>query len=315
MAYIEQRYLDRALDLFRSRYPDVLLELKVTRRPYSFGQGSGRGNLPGPPSWKYYDGLAGFSATVIWPMLRELESLGITMDSLETSSGLYEILGGAHKAKVMISLEHAQSALGVEPVGSEVLLKSMQVAESAGRVGRVAFGTTLTALDCAMGDLKVAKFVASGLCANPPIHFNMDVDFQWEPIDSQRLLLWAQEHGKQETVAQTLFHLHFEQQQSLSWRSTLLAAARSAGLDEALCAAFLDGEYLRAEVLKGYNQHMRCGIRWPPFLVINAPGSNGGPFRDGSRSCMVVRGSSEAFAEAFERIWLESDAFAAPETW
>lgn len=294
--------------MFCARYPDVPIQLNVTRRPYSFGKGSRRGKLPGPQCWKYYDGLAGFSATVIWPILTDLQEMGISLKSLETSVGLSEALSGIHKPHIIAALRHAQKSLGVEPVDEQFLLKSMAEAEDGGRVGRVAFGSQLTALDCAIGDLKVEKFKASGLCTSPPINFNMDVDFQWEPIDSQRLLLWAKEDGKQDIVAKTLFHLHFEQRQSLSWRSTLLTAAQAAGIDEADCASFLDGDYLRSEVLEGYDQHMRCGIHWPPFFALNGPGSNGGPFRDGTRSCMVVRGSAKAFAEAFEQIWSDSAA-------
>merc|ERR1719414_1855040 len=72
----------------------------------------------------------------------------------------------------------------------------MEVAEAKGRVGRIAFASELTALDCAIGDLKVAKMKASGLDASPAIRFNMDVDFVWQPIESQRLLLWAKQQGK-----------------------------------------------------------------------------------------------------------------------
>jgi len=282
----------------------------VTRRPYSFGKGSGRGHLPGPLTWKYYDGLAGYSATQLWPVLRELEELGVASDSLATSSGLRRALCGAHGPEVRSSLQRAQSALSIRPpVDESRLLESMEAAEAAGRVGRVAFGSELTALDCAMGDLKVEGFKASGLAVAPPIRFDMDVDFEWQPVDSQRLLLWAGQWGKQELVARALFRFHFEEQRSLTSRSTLVAAARSAGIGEAAGAAFLDGPLLRAEVLDGYDRHMRCGIRWPPFLVLNGPGGSGGPFRDGSKDCLVVRGSAEAFADAFERIWAETFAF------
>lgn len=283
--------------------------MNVSRRPYSFGRGSGRGHVAGPRSWKYYDGLAGYAATLIWPILKGLEELGVTADSLETPSGLREALSGPHESEVRASLRHAQGALGVGPVDERSILESMVAAEHAGRVGRIAFGSRLTALDCAFGDLKVEKFKAAGLATTPAINFNLDVDFQWEPVDSQRLLLWARGQGKQEAVARCLFRLHFEEQQSLSCRRSLLAAASSAGIDAAECAEFLDGDLLRADVLQGYDQHMRCGIRWPPFIVLNGPGSNGGPFRDGSRSCMVVRGSAEAFAEAFERLWSASHAW------
>lgn len=287
----------------------MAIELNVSRRPFSFGRGSGRGGMAGPKSWKYYDGLAGYSATHVWPILDEMLTGSIAPDALATSCGLRAALSSPEVSTVVSSLKRIQRTLGVEPVPEECVLECMEAAERDGRIGRVAFGSKLTALDCAMGDLKIRKMKASGLAATPPIYFNMDVDFEWEPIDSQRLLLWTQRFGKQDIVARELFRLHFEEQRSLTWRSTLLAASQAAFIDDASVVEFLDGGSLRAEVLHGYDTHMKSGIRWPPFLVLNGPGTNGGPFRDGTRSCMVVRGSPEAFAEAFECIWRKSVAF------
>ena len=64
-------------------------------------------------------------------------------------------------------------------------------------------------------------------------------------VDSQRLVLWAGRHGKQEAVMSELNALHFSRAQSAGERATLMAAAAAAGLDPAETSAFLDGDELR----------------------------------------------------------------------
>ena len=67
--------------------------------------------------------------------------------------------------------------------------------------------------------------------AEAGIAFDYGVKAQWQPVDSQRLLLWAGRFGKQEEFMSNLNHRHFEQRQSASSRATLLDAAEAVGLD------------------------------------------------------------------------------------
>ena len=77
---------------------------------------------------------------------------------------------------------------------------------------------------------------------------------QWQPVESQRLLLWAGRFGLQEEFMSALNKRHFEQRQSASARSTLLDAAREVGLDGAAAVAFLDSRELEDVVWKSYGQ-------------------------------------------------------------
>ena len=48
------------------------------------------------------------------------------------------------------------------------------------------------------------------LAGQAGIKFDYDVPAQWQPVDSQRLLLWAGRHGKQEEYMTALNKRHFE---------------------------------------------------------------------------------------------------------
>lgn len=294
MAYIGQRQIEGGLSLFHKRYPDVGIELNVKRHPYSFGLGSGRMNLPGPGKWKYYDGLAGYSQT----------QLSSEFNAVHSSADLRSAIAGTDLS--LTQLLPALAAAWKDAGGSSIdeLLHQMEEAEANGRVGRTAFGSKLRALDCAFGNLRVEKFKAMGRAVEPPINFDMDVDFEWQPVDSQRLVLWASLVGKQEEVASALWKLHFEKRASLTQRSTLLLAAGEVGLDHDACEHFLNSGEMIQDVIDGYKlATAKHRIHWPPFFVLNGPSTNGGPFRNGSWSASIVRGPPEAFAEAFEQIW------------
>ena len=63
------------------------------------------------------------------------------------------------------------------------------------------------------------------------IELDYNVQTNWQPIDSQRLMLWARRFGKAEAYMSALAQRHFEQRQSASHRTTILEAAEEAGLD------------------------------------------------------------------------------------
>ena len=73
----------------------------------------------------------------------------------------------------------------------------------------------------------------------------------WQPVDSQRMLLWASRFGLQEEFMTAINERHFQrgsQGESASDRATLLAAAQEVGLDVAAARAFLDTDELTHEV-------------------------------------------------------------------
>jgi len=159
---------------------------------------------------------------------------------------------------------------------------------------------------------KMRPFLRLGESAG--IAFDLEVKAQYQPVDSQRLLLFAGRQGLQEEFMSALNRLHFEKRQSASMRSTLVAAAAEVGLDVPAAEAFLDGDEFRDAVWSSYGSTIReAGIRAIPLFAFSVPklGAVGGPFRDaGDFEAYVVRGSSseETFLELFELIYRDSKA-------
>ena len=80
------------------------------------------------------------------------------------------------------------------------------------------------------------------------IKFKYDVAFDFHPVDSQRLVLWAARFGKQEDLVEIMSVNHFSQQASVNDQAALLKAVRDVGLDPEAAAEMLDSEELREEV-------------------------------------------------------------------
>jgi hypothetical protein len=172
--YIGKTHALHAVERFHRSYPDVVLELNVTRHPYSFigDQRGGTGSLAGhdaPLTQTWHDALLGYMGNN--PMAREQAERGMAVQ-----------------------------------------------AASAG------------------------------------IQLDYGVLAQWQPVDSQRLLLWAGRFGLQEEFMSALNKRHFEKRQSASSRSTLIDAAREVGLDTAAAETFLDSGELEDVVWKSYGQ-------------------------------------------------------------
>ena len=144
--------------------------------------------------------------------------------------------------------------------------------------------------------------------AQAGIAFDYGVKAQWQPIESQRLLLWAGRFGLQEEFMSDLNRRHFEERQSASSRATLLDAAEAVGLDRSKADAFLDTDELESDVWYWYGATIReKGIHSIPLFSFSVPAIEavGGPFRDsGADEAYVVRGSmdTEYFAELLEVI-------------
>jgi len=137
------------------------------------------------------------------------------------------------------------------------------------------------------------------------IELDYGVRTNWQPIDSQRLMLWARRFGKAEPYMSSIARRHFEERQSASHGATLLAAAAEAGLDVEAARIFLEGDELREEVWKSYGDTIQTkGIHSIPFFVFNSPLTSGGPFRNGTGKPVIVKGSADElhFVEVFEQL-------------
>lgn len=110
------------------------------------------------------------------------------------------------------------------------------------------------------------------------ISYKHGVEMVWQPVDSQRILLWAGRFGKQEEVADEIGKLHFEEVRHNNDRSTLLAACERVGLDVDAAEAFLDTDEMVDRVWWSYGTTIRYyGIKEIPCYVLNRIGVPG-PF-------------------------------------
>ena len=153
----------------------------------------------------------------------------------------------------------------------------------------------------------LAEAGLSRLGAAAGIKFRYDVKTDWQPVDSQRLLLWCGRFGKQEEFMNALNADHFQEARSASERPTLLGAVAAAGLDAAAAANFLDTDELVDTVWSSYGSTIHDkNIHAIPLFVFSVPsvGIAGGPFREpgDQGEPFIVKGSAnaETYLEIFE---------------
>lgn len=140
------------------------------------------------------------------------------------------------------------------------------------------------------------------------IHLDYNVQTNWQPVDSQRAMLWARQFGKAENYMSALARKHFEERTSASHRATILAAAEEAGLNTEALQAFLNTDELRDEVWRSYGSTIKeKGIHAIPYFVFNSPLTDGGPFRSGKGRPVIINGSGDEaqFLEVFEHLYAQ----------
>jgi len=153
-----------------------------------------------------------------------------------------------------------------------------------------------------------AEDMMARLAHRAGITLDYHVKTQWQPVESQRVLLWSAKKGLAEKYMSALARKHFEERTSASHRATVVAAAVEAGMDKSEVESFLDTDELRKEVWDSYRTTIDDkGIHAIPLFVFNLAGvTDGGPFRSrGPRAeHWEVQGSGNAreFAAVFEEI-------------
>eukprot|EP00928_Gymnodinium_smaydae_P084491 TRINITY_DN67763_c0_g1_i1.p1 TRINITY_DN67763_c0_g1~~TRINITY_DN67763_c0_g1_i1.p1 ORF type:complete len:159 (+),score=15.27 TRINITY_DN67763_c0_g1_i1:420-896(+) len=146
---------------------------------------------------------------------------------------------------------------------------------------------------------------------NCGIELDYGVQTNWQPVNSQRVMLWAHRFGLQEAYMSALARRHFEQQKSASHDATILQCVQEAGLDVDACRKFLATEELRAEVWESYRSTIdEKGIHAIPLFIFNSPATDGGPFRNGNGKPEIEHGSGNVarFVDIFERLLQISDS-------
>jgi predicted DsbA family dithiol-disulfide isomerase len=85
---------------------------------------------------------------------------------------------------------------------------------------------------------------------------------------AHRLLAYAERAGRQNELAEALFHAYFIGGASLTDRETLADAARDAGLDRPEVASYLAGDEGRAEAVAA-DQEARSVVNGVPYFIFN----------------------------------------------
>lgn len=91
----------------------------------------------------------------------------------------------------------------------------------------------------------------------------------YNSFDAHRLLHWAQIEGKQKALKHALFEAYFTRGEDPSNHDVLVAAAASAGLDEAEARQVLESGRFAQEVRESERLWLSRGINAVPAVVIN----------------------------------------------
>lgn len=91
----------------------------------------------------------------------------------------------------------------------------------------------------------------------------------YNTFDAHRLLHWAGLTGGQAALKHALFKAHFTDGQTMSDTDALVAAARSAGLDEAEARRVLESGQYAQDVRDAEEFWRRAGINSVPAVIVN----------------------------------------------
>ena len=102
------------------------------------------------------------------------------------------------------------------------------------------------------------------------ISFAFDkIEVQPNTLNAHRLLHYAEQHAKQEAVADVLFNAYFIEGANLTDLPTLGDIAQRAGLDGAVAQAYLAGDEDRDTVAAADEEARNAGIGGVPYFIFN----------------------------------------------
>jgi predicted DsbA family dithiol-disulfide isomerase len=113
-----------------------------------------------------------------------------------------------------------------------------------------------------------ARVAAAGRSVGLPFAFE-NISVQPNTLEAHRLLHYAEQHGRQDELAEELFKAYFIEGANLTDPETLAAVAERAGLDRAKVAAYLVSDSDRDIVQKGDVEARNAGIGGVPFFIFN----------------------------------------------
>ena len=85
---------------------------------------------------------------------------------------------------------------------------------------------------------------------------------------AHRLILYAEEQGRDDPVIRGLFRALFEEGRDVGDPVVLIEVAAEAGLERAEAAAFLEGDRLAREVQDAHDLAERIGVRGVPVFIV-----------------------------------------------
>ena len=113
-----------------------------------------------------------------------------------------------------------------------------------------------------------ARVAAAGRSVGLPFAFE-NISVQPNTLEAHRLLHYAEQHGRQDEVAEELFKAYFIEGANLADPETLAAVAERAGLDRAKVAAYLASDTDRDVVQQGDAEARSAGVGGVPFFIFN----------------------------------------------
>jgi predicted DsbA family dithiol-disulfide isomerase len=113
-----------------------------------------------------------------------------------------------------------------------------------------------------------ARVATAGRSVGLPFAFE-NIGVQPNTLEAHRLLHYAEQHGRQDQVAEALFKAYFVEGANISDPDTLAATAERAGLDRDEVAAYLASDVDRDLVQKADIEARNAGIGGVPFFIFN----------------------------------------------
>ncbi len=125
------------------------------------------------------------------------------------------------------------------------------------------------------------------------------IEVQPNTLNAHRLLHYAEQHSRQQEVADVLFNAYFIEGANLTDINTLGAIAKRAGLDETAAKAYLASDADRDVVANADIEARNAGIGGVPFFIFNrAIGVSGAQDPDTLLRAMLQAMHKDALAQS-----------------
>jgi len=291
----------------------------VVRHPYSFRGGAPKDEMMmtkttdatndphGLETWTWHNGLNTYAGDDLEQALFQSGLYQDDIKDLRSPGGLQRALNKPNHS-LLKTLERVSVIKGYNLVWTpDNLRKAIQTmnADDLGS-GHPARGKRVgSEVDVLAGN--EFRQMLQDIASDAAIQFEYNVNFQWYPIDSQRVLLYARQFGAAEAYSDALARRHFTKGLPSGSRNTVLDATKEVGLDVDLVEEMLNGEDFKQQVLQSYHDTIaKHRIHSIPNFTFNGPKTNGGKFRpNGVHSGEVTisgSGSVGQFLSVFEHI-------------